>query len=396
MKDNIFPFLQDKVKINVKGRNIERFLKRLITIKVELYEIEQLKYNEVNIIVKKTDYEKIEEVKTIYELSVTNIYGLSKLKNIILKNRYVLLSLFIGLTMLLFLTNTIFNIEVIHNDKDIRNLLKEELSEHGIEKYKFKKNYKQIQKIKTDILNKYKDKIEWLEIEDIGTKYIIRLEERILNNEKKEETNQDIIAKKSAILLEIVAESGEVIKNINEYVKAGDTVISGNIMLYEEVKKQIPAKGKIYGEVWYKATIEYPLHYKEEIETGKKNKVLTFKFLNNRIEIFNFHKYKDKKIKSKNLFKHNLLPINLVVEDQTELHIIDEKYSKKEAVSKAIEKAKGKIEQNLKEKEEIINIKQLKVEENNSIVVVELFFTVKEDITELKKIDPIQPKETEG
>lgn len=393
MKNGIFYRLHSKVRISVTGKNIERFLKRLANKNIELYEITYISYNEVSIVIKKFDYEKVDEIKTIYEIALQKVYGIERIKQIIKKNRYMLISLLLGMILLYGLTHTTFEIEIIHNSKELRTLLQEQLKENGIDKWKPVKSYESIQKIKQNILEKYKDKIEWLEIEVVGTKYIVRVEERILTEEKEQYEIQDIVAKKSAILLKIEGESGEIIKNVNDYVKTGDTVITGNIVLNEEVKQQIAAKGTIYGEVWYKTTVEYPLSYYEEKETGKKQTVYTFQFLNKRIELFNFNPYKNKKIESKTIWESNVFPISFVKEEQKEIIVIDEKYDEKQAIEKAIQVATKKIESNLSEKEKIIRVQQLKVDTNESTIIVELFFAVMEDITDTKPLEKLDQEQ---
>lgn len=387
MKNAFLEQFRSKIMLQVKGKNIERFLKRLANKKIELYKIEYVKYDCINIIINASDYDAIEEIKTIYELSIQKAYGIKRIKQVLFQNKYVILAFCIGIFLLYGLTHTIFEIEIIHNSKELRLLLQQELAVNGMIKWKPIKSYQQIQNIKKNILEKYKDKIEWLEIEQIGTKYIVRVEERLLQENPVTPPLQDIVAKKPAILLKIEAESGEIIKNVNDYVKAGDTVISGNIKLNEEVKQQTAAIGKIYGEVWYKATVEYPFSYYEEKETGKQKTVYTYHFLNKRVELFNFHPFKDKKIESNTLWKSNIFPISLTKEKQKEVIIIDEKYTKEEAIQKATEVASEKIKAKLKEKEEIIRVQQLKVDANERTIIVELFFAVLEDITATKAIE---------
>ena len=393
MKNHFLEYFDSKIRVCVHGKNIERFLKRLTDRKIELYEIEYVKYDEVYIIIKQSDYETIENIKTIYELSIERVYGFAYLKQTLIKNIYVMIAFFIGAILLFALTHITFDIEVVHNSKELRELLKEELKQNGIDMLKPIRSYETIQKVKSNILEKYKDKIEWLEIETVGTKYIVRVEERILTEENKKSEIQDIIAKKSAILLKIEAESGEIVKNINDYVKVGDTVISGNIKLNEEVKNQVAAKGTIYGEVWYKTTVEYPLTYHEEIETGKKKTVYTFHFLNKRIELLNFHPFANKKIESETLWKSNIFPLSLTKEKQKEVNVIDETITKEQAIKKATELAKKKIQDRLNEKEQIIRVQQLKVDVNESTIIVELFFAVMEDITDVKKLEKLEKEE---
>lgn len=393
MKNEFINKFKSSVKIKTNGKNIERFIQKIMNLNIEILDIKIVRYNEAIIKIYKKDLEKIEEIKTIYEIEIIQSFGFEKLKRILKINKYLIISIMIGYILLLILTHMIFKIEIIHNNKEIRKLLRSELEEYGIKEKKFKKSYKEIQQIKKQILNDYKDKIEWLEIEEVGTKYIVRVEERIINKNKKEIPLQNVVAKKSAILIKIDAKSGEIIKNVNDYVKKGDVVITGDIKLNEETKNIVGASGKIYGEVWYKTTIEYPLHYKEITTLKDKKQVYALKIFNKDYSI-ELNRYKTKKIKEKTILKSNLLPIKLVKQKQTKTKVIDEKYTKKEAIKKATEKAKMKIESKLSDNEYIINYKQLNVEQNDSKIVLELFFTVCEDITDTKKINLEELQET--
>jgi similar to stage IV sporulation protein len=384
MKNNLF---KNTIDLKIKGKNIERFIKRINQLSIDIYDIKYLKYNEIIIRINKDDLNKIDESKTIYELEVININGIDKIKILIKKNIYLILGIIISILLLIYLSNTIFSVEVIHNDENLRTLLIAELKEEGIEKYKMKKSYQELQIIKKKILEKYQDKIEWLEIINSGTKYIVRVEERILKSDDNSFVKRNIVAKKDALLLKINASTGEVLKEINQYVHKGDIIISGNINLYEETKDSVMADGKIYGEVWYKATVEYPLYYQEETITGKKKKVLVFNWLNYEINLFDFHPFKDKKVTTQTtIFANHLLPISLSIQEQLEVKKIEEDITEEEAVNRAIEKAKKSIESKLNEKEYIIDTKKLKVEQNNSRIIVEVFFSVCEDITDYQEI----------
>lgn len=393
MKNEWINRFKNTITVKIRGKNIERFLKRLVSLKIDLLKIQKIKYNEMLIRINKEDYKRLEEVKTIYEIEIIAVHGMNRIKNILFKNKYVIFSLLFSVIILLCLCNTIFSVEVIHNNPELREIILKELKDNGIDRFHSKKNYQQLQKIKKSILNEYKDKIEWLEIEERGTKYIVRVEERIITKEDNSYMKRDIVAAKDAFLTKIMAEEGEIVVPRNSYVKKGDTIITGNIKLYENIKEQIMAKGEIFGEVWYKVTVEYPLKYYEEIPTGKKNKAIVLKFLNHEIEIFNFHKFKHKKVKEKKLISHLFLPFELVIQSQSEVNIIDQNLTDDEAIDQAVQKAKDKIINQLKEKEYIIDAKKLKVEKNNSKIIVEVFISVCENITDYKEIIEMEPIE---
>lgn len=359
---------------------------------IALLEVKPIRYNEIQIRIYKEDYQKVLELKTIYEVSLLETHGFIKIKKMLQYHKILLFFMGIGFLILLLLSRIIAKVEVVHTNHEVRTLLTEELEKEGIAKNHLRKSYFKIQNIKKNILEKHKDKIEWLEIVNIGTKYVVRVEMRELPKEKKEKELQDVIAKKSAIIKKIENKKGITVKNVNDYVEKGDVVISGNVLLNEELKDVIGAEGKIYGEVWYKVKVTYPYTYNEESLTGKQNTVYTIKFLNKRWELFNKEPYLYKEIESETLLKNNLLPISFVREKQKEKKVIQEFYNEKEAVDKALEVGKKKIQKTLGPKEYIISQKKLKVTPKDSKIVVDMFFTVYEDITDTQPTEKIEPK----
>ena len=61
--------------------------------------------------------------------------------------------------------------------------------------------------------------------------------------------------------------------------------------------------------------------------------------------------------------------------------------TKKQAIKEAINKAKHQINKNLDKNEHIIDVKKLKVSQNNSKIVLELFVSVCEDITDYASVE---------
>lgn len=374
-------YINSKIRVRITGKNIDRFINRLIRNDFTLYDIKQENRKSIVILIPYLELENLYKIKTVYDIDVLGYKGVKNIKNNLVKNRYIIISIIIGFIILKILTSLVFSIEIVHNDQDLRNIVMKQLNENGIKKFSFKKSYDEISKIKEIILEKYKDNIEWIEIEEKGTKYIVRLEERIDNRKEEDNKLQDIISTSDALILNVEADSGEIVRNTNDYVHKGDVVISHNITLNGEIKNQVKAIGKIYGEVWYNVSVSYPLHYRKEIETEESKKVISFYIFDKKIELFNFKKYENKKVNTNTILKNNIFPIKLSIENQTKLDIIDEINSKEEAIEKAEQSARDTINSKLTEKEYIIDVKKLKVSENDSKIEVEFFVSVYKDIT---------------
>lgn len=387
MKDKILKIFSSNIKIKVTGRNINNFLKRLINNNINIEKVIPISNKEIDLIINYQDLDKVLKLKTIYSIKIVRYYGKLRIIKRIKKDIFILSSLLISLLLIYTLSNVIFKVEVIHSNKNIIKLVTKELEDNGIKKYKFVKNYQEIEKIKNKILEENKDTLEWLEIIREGTKYTIRVEERIINNKPKDNKIYNIVASKNAVIKNIYAESGEKIRSINTYVKKGDIIISSDITLPNNEKISKTASGKVQGEVWYNINIEYPYQYHEIKYTGNKKKVLVLNLLNKRISFFDFHKYKTFNRNIKYIFNNNITPISLIYEDEYETNIINEVYDYNTAREKAITKAKEKILEKYPNIKDITNIKIIKEEDKKNKISLNLFVTCLEDITEYQEVD---------
>lgn len=387
MKDKILKIFSSSIKIKVTGRNINNFLKRLINNNINIEKVIPISHKEIDLIINYQDLDKVLKLKTIYNIKIVRYYGKLRIIKRIKKDIFILSSLLISLLLIHTLSNVIFKVEVIHSNKNIIKLVTKELEDNGIKKYKFVKNYQEIEKIKNKILEENKDTLEWLEIIREGTKYTIRVEERIINNKPKDNKIYNIVASKNAVIKNIYAESGEKIRSINTYVKKGDIIISSDITLPNNEKISKTASGKVQGEVWYNINIEYPYQYHEIKYTGNKKKVLVLNLLNKRISLFDFHKYKTFNRNIKYIFNNNITPISLIYEDEYETNIINEVYDYNTAREKAITKAKEKILEKYPNIKDITNIKIIKEEDKKNKISLNLFVTCLEDITEYQEVD---------
>lgn len=310
--------------------------------------------------------------------------GLIKLRKIISVYKYILIFIIASFLIIYFLSNLIFRVDIITNDNKMKNKLNNYLISKGIAKYHLKKNYSKLKSIKEDILSKYKDEIDWIEINAIGSKYIIRYEPRLNTKFNKDNNFQNIVAKKNAIIYSMDIKRGQIIKNRFDYVKKGDVIVSGYIYLNDKITSTTKAEGIVLGETWYKVKVKYPYKYKSIKETGKSKKTLSIKFINHD---YTFNKYKNYKKVNNTLLKNNLLPISIDIEKQIELDIKKENNSYKEAIKKGEKKAVDKINKQLKENDYIKDYKIIEINKLRDKVEVIEFISVIESIGEYKKIE---------
>ena len=384
MKNTFLNKIESSVRVKITGKNVNNYLKRLIANKIDLIDLKYNSHNEAVVTIKYSDYLKLKTVRSSYDVKVTNTYGKLRIRNKMKRSYILLSSIILGIALIILLSNIIFSIEVIHTNKSVIELVGNELNKNGLKKYTFKKKYKDIKKIEDKILNDNKDKLEWISIDIIGTKYVVRIEERKIKNENNDNIYQDIVASKSGVIKKIIALSGEKKYEIDNFVSKGDTIIKGSITKPNNEVILTHASGLVYAEVWYQISVEYPYQYKEEILKGNKKNIYYLKFINKRLELFNFKKYKNFQKEPKILLYNNILPISLVKEKQYEVNIIDEIYTTEEVINKAITLAESRLMSSNKKIDKIERVSIIKKEEYDSKIRLDLFISVIEEIGEVK------------
>lgn len=363
--------------VEVKTTNKERFFLKCQEIQVFIYDV-VYENQKIKVKILEKDLKKLKKIWFIKIKKIQNL-GWNALKEKVHTYHIYLISLLIGLVFLYILSRIILSVEVIHSNQDIRFLVTNALNEKGIRKNTWKKDYQEIEKIKQEILDMYPDDLEWLEIETKGMKYIVRVEERKLEEEKNEPGACNVVAMKDGIVKEMIYSSGEAVYKRNDSVKKGDILISGTIKKDEETKKTVCATGSVYAEVWYEVRVSIPLTYEIQEKTGKVR--WNIKAKNNGFNDFLFKsRLKNYEEDASSLF--TLFGTEFLFVKQYETTVKEVTMDENEALEKALKEVDEKISLTLEEKEEIIAKKVLKKEVNNSTMNVEVFVSVLEQIGE--------------
>ena len=166
-----------RIKLKITGKNIEYFLNLLFVKNINL-DVLSKDRNSMIIVVSSEDYNIIKTIKTTYKIKVLKVYGFLYIKYLLKTYSCFIISFFIFFLIIITISNLILNIDVISNNSSLKKSILEDLKVRGISKYRFKVGYYTKQKIINEILDEENDKIEWMEIEEYGTKYIIKVVER--------------------------------------------------------------------------------------------------------------------------------------------------------------------------------------------------------------------------
>ena len=389
MRNRYLENFDSLVKVSVCGKNIYRYLFRMMKEKIQVKRLTIISHREIHLIMQYSEYQKLEKIYSVlYHATILNYMGNLKFAKNMKKNAFLLLFMVMGIGILIFLSRVIFDVEVIHYDKGVRELVLEELKKYDICKYHLKKSYHELERIEDKILKSHKRELEWLEISSVGTKYVVRVEERKVKEIEDVGDYQNIVSRKEAILVEVKAIRGEKLKTVHDYVKKGDIVIAGFITLPNNSRVPTTAMGQVLGEVWYTVKMDYPFVYQESKLTGRSKKTFAFYYFGNRLGLFDFQRYRSFSTKNKILFSSIFLNVQFVLEEQYEMLVKDEVYTEDIVKNKAINYIKEKIMRDNPLIKEVVDVRILNSYSDEDSVQFNIFIKAIEDIGEISYFSP--------
>lgn len=374
----------NKVRI-VVNENSNKFLNYLIYNKI--YYDSLNKYNEYFVL--DISYDDYLYIRRRYKCHIVKYYGKKNIVNIYENNKYVLLSLIISFMLLFLLCNTIFDIKINSDNKDIINIINNSLSDNGIDVYKRKVSFDKLNNIKNKILEDNKDTLEWIEIREKGCIYYIDVTPRVKSNNNVDNSlPSDIVAEKDGVIKHIVVHRGSKVIDNGDYVKKGDILISGNIIKNENVIDKVHSEGVIYAETWKTVNISIPF---KRIDYVYKKTINHY-----YLDIFG-HKFtisgkydSDNTINKKSIVLDKPYLFFKLYKEEKKIYDYNEVIlNKEEAYNEALNRSIDVINKKLSSDEYIISKKVLKKEVKRSKINLEVFFKVYEKIGVTSEIQDI-------
>ena len=374
--------------IKIEGRRPNSLLSLLIILKIPFIKKKETK-DYLILEIEEEYFQKIKKLAPTYEITILKRTGKAYLIHLYKTKKIFLYSIIFAFLVIVLLTNIIFSVRVVETDKEIKDMILTDLRENGITRFRFKVSYKRKEAIREKILEKEKNYLEWLEIEEIGTMYQVKVIRRINNPKEEELKPRSIVAKKKGRITRIEADYGEVTTKKNDVVDKGDTLISGLIKNKEEIKTKVAARGKVYAEVWYQVNLNLPTIYQEEIKTGKKKNTLEIIFLDKNIFISELFKYNNSISKETVLYNNPLIPFRISFTKKEEIKLKQVAYQEDKTLKKIKKLAVDKLKQRIGNDIKILAINVLKKKASADKIEVELFFKVEEDITSYESLENI-------
>lgn len=371
--------MKNKVLVSAKEEGI---LKTLISNNI-YFSNYTIKDNKVIFII---NYEDLELLSKLANIKVIKYYGLVGIKKF-LKKHYILLTSFIlSYLIIIILSNVIFKVEIVTNNQVLKDNITYYLNYYGIVKYKFVKSNKYIENVKEKILLENKDTIEWISINREGVKYVVNVTPRVISNKVSIDKPSNIVSKKDALIKYLVVTGGSSVKEVNDVVKKGEVIISGNVVKFDKVVGTTRSKGKVFGEVWYTVNISIPFKHVIYEKTGETINHIYLDIFGHKFTLVGHYITNNSINEVSVLVDKPYLFFKLMKESKELYNYKEVNLNSESAFKEALKRADKSISNKLDTNEYIIERKVLKKDVFSSKIDIELFYRVYENIGEEKEI----------
>lgn len=378
-------------RIKVVGKYTELFLNSCIHENITIWDIRRVGDETIVCYLALKDVNRIRPIvkKTQVKIFFIEKKGIPFLVKKMVSRSGFVVGLVSFIAILFILSNMVWNITIDGASPKIEHQLTQAVNDLGIKRGKFQFLVPSVEDIQIKVTEKIVE-ATWIGVTLKGTTIHFNVVEKAFPEKQEPVSPRHLVAKKKAIVYDIFVEKGQGKVSPNDFVEKGELLISG--FIGKEGRMEIaPAKGKVFGEIWYKSNVTVPLVSEFSTLTGEKKIKQSISVFNVTIPVWgfgkpNFDKYEINEFVSSFRFLSWRLPIEYRRKTLLEKETLIREYTEAEAKQTAIIMAREELIKKLDENAVIKAEKVLHETIENGKVKLMIHYQVIEDIV---KIQPI-------
>ena len=387
----ILSYLLGYLRISVEGYYIERFINICKNNKITIWNLKRNKDIQLYLNVRIGEFKQICKIakKTKCKIKIKTKKGLPFLLHRYKKRKIFVIFLIIMIILIGLSSNFVWNVDIKEeNGEQLENIL-QDIESAGLRTGVLKSEVN-VKEIINKIRLERKD-IAWMGIELKGTNAIVKL---VKVDEKPAIVDESeycsIISNRSGVITKINAQSGTANVKVGDTVKEGDILINGWMEGKFTGIRYVHAKGEIEAKVWYTKNKKILYNTTQTQRTGNTEEIYAIKINNftinfsKRLSKFKIYDTIETENKFK-LFSDFYLPISFIKTTNNELEEIQKKYNLEEAKNVGIEELQKELDEEIENKEKIVN-KNINTYEQEDGIEVYVTYEVLENIGTNEKI----------
>lgn len=228
--------------------SMDHFLQQCARHNISVYEVEQ-HYNHVSFYASFFQHKEIDHLfEQANYIKTTGCLGL--LFKIVRTPRHVL-CIGISISLWYMLSHMIFTIEYVGEKEASKQIIQNALLDMGI-KTPFYDT--ELDAMKTDLKKRTENDIAWLEIVKEGSRYSIYYTPKEFADVKTL-GRDELVAQKDGVIARFDLQHGNKNFKLNDFVHAGDILVSNILMDSLNQEEEIYVKGKVFAYTWQDVTV---------------------------------------------------------------------------------------------------------------------------------------------
>lgn len=390
-------YLTGYVTILVEGPQPELFFQACIEEGIVIWNIKKVTDQTCEGNIKNKDIKVIKKVrrKTKYKIKFINKKGYPFLYKQLIKRKEIILSILLSFMLILFLANTLWKVTITGVSKEMEEKINEQLMNYGVHAGSLIFLLDSPNTIQQKLTNDLPELL-WVGVHKKGTTFYLEGVEKTIVKKEEIIEPRHLVATKKGVIKSIFVSEGFPMVSVNDFVEAGDILVSGiihneNVSSEQDdeesgrLTKKVAAQARITAQTWYNISISIPLKIKQELLTGNQVKKSYLKWGKVQLPIWGFKTPKYENVKQEThtkplyLLKWKL-PISKVETSLSEKVDYERVQTKDEAIENGIKQAKHDLLIKLGPEAKIISEKILHETIENGKVNLTLYITVEEDI----------------
>lgn len=144
------------------------------------------------------------------------------------------------------LSHMVYGIEIKGSDPNCTKLIQDTLVQLGVTTPCYETT---LQNIKQDLKKTLEHSIAWLEIEKIGSRYLISYTPKAFAS-VEELGHEELIAQQDGVIERFEVLHGNKLRKVNEFVHKGDVLVSNVIDTHDQTKTELFVKGRVFAYTW--------------------------------------------------------------------------------------------------------------------------------------------------
>lgn len=398
----ILKYLQGKfmtgfVTLIVRGSNPELLLQQLVNSGIHMWDIKKVDSDSCHAKIRRYDVNIIQTMteELPYEITFRDYRGLPKVVHRLQQKGEIVVAYLLSVFFFISLSQFVWSVEISGVPNELEVKIENHLQSEGIKKGAFKPLLANPSTIQQNLLLNVPELL-WVGVEQKGTKLKFSGIEKISQEYTGKDGPQHLVAKKNGVIEKMQITKGVPLVRVNDYVKKGDRLVSGNLQdaipedhekKDTEKKQLVSAQGEVFARTWYDVQVTVPLavEYEELAEQQMDKYYLSFG--DKRLLLWGFKQPTFKNSLTKideftlNIFNYDI-PIKIVKESINETKYYKYVRSTEEAITDGISEAKEALRLKLDQNAKILSQKVLHETTESGKVRLNLLIIVSENIVE--------------